>query len=172
MIAPTRSLRFPFVLAAVVAIAACTATDPAPATPTATPAMPPVPPTAEAAPAPTATASATATVSPLPKNLKVAMQGIDEDWKYVEKAIGAPTDLEHFAGAATRIAKVMKLAHDPWEDKETPDFGKFALEAEAAFTELAKKAKAGDAEAVKAMGPTLHKQHCARCHDAYEVVHG
>ena len=45
----------------------------------------------------------------------------------------------------------MKLAYDPWEDKEVPNFGQLAREAEAAFLDLAAKAAAGDATAVKAM---------------------
>jgi hypothetical protein len=121
------------------------------------------------------TAPAAATpVAPLPKSLKVAMQGIEEDWKRIEAGLAANpvTDLAAIAGAAQRVAAVMKLAYDPWDDAEVPDFGKFAREAEAAFHDLAAKAAAGDAAAVKALQPTLQPQHCARCHDAYEAVKG
>jgi hypothetical protein len=127
--------------------------------------------------APVAAAPAAAPVAApaaLPKSLKVAMQGIEEDWKRIEAGLAADpvTDLTAMAVAAERVAAVMKLAYDPWEDKEVPDFGKLAREAEAAFQELAKRAAAGDAAAVKAMQKTLQPQHCARCHDAVEEAKG
>lgn len=101
------------------------------------------------------------------------MKGIEDDWKLIEKGLEAATaDLPAMAKAAERVAAVMKLGYDPFEDKEVPNFAQLARESEAAFLDLAKKAAAGDADGVKAMVKTLQPQHCARCHDAYEEVHG
>ncbi len=101
------------------------------------------------------------------------MKGIEDDWKLVEKGLESATpDLPAMAKAAERVAAVMKLGYDPFEDKEVPNFAQLARESEAAFLDLAKKAAAGDAAGVKAMAKTLQPQHCARCHDAYEEVHG
>lgn len=150
-------------LAFAAAIAACSANPPS-ATPSAAPANP------------TAAAAGASTPAPAaaPKNLKSAMKGIEDDWKRIEAGLASnpASDLAAMAAAAQRVAAVMKLAYDPWEDKEVPDFGKFAREAESALLELAKKAGAGDAAAVKELGKTLQPQHCARCHDAVEAVHG
>lgn len=109
-----------------------------------------------------------------PRTLKAAMKGMEEHWQRIEKGLAADpvVDLKAMATAAQRVAAVMKLAYDPWEDKEVPNFGQLAREAEAAFLDLAAKAAAGDATAVKAMQKTLQPQHCARCHDAFEAVHG
>ena len=102
------------------------------------------------------------------------MKGIEDDFKSIEKALepGATADLKALAAAAERVAAVMKLAYDPWEDKEVPNFGKLAHEAEAAFRAFAAKAAAGDAAVVQELGKTLQPQHCARCHEAVEQVHG
>lgn len=149
----------PAAASAPAATATATAPAPAPAAPAAAP----------AAVAATATATATAT----PKSLKSAMKGIEDDWKLIEKGLEAATaDLPAMAKAAERVAAVMKLGYDPFEDKEVPNFAQLARESEAAFLDLAKKAAAGDADGVKAMVKTLQPQHCARCHDAYEEVHG
>ncbi|MBM3961228.1 MAG: hypothetical protein FJ306_04905 [Planctomycetes bacterium] len=108
-----------------------------------------------------------------PKSLKSAMKGIEDDWKQIEHGLAAATaDLPAMAKAAERVAAVMKLGYDPFEDKEVPNFAQLARESEAAFLDLAKKAAAGDAAGVKAMAKTLQPQHCARCHDACEEVHG
>jgi hypothetical protein len=108
-----------------------------------------------------------------PKDLKSAMKGIEDDWKLIETGLeAASADLPAMAKAAERVAAVMKLGYDPFDDKEVPNFAQFARESEAAFLDLAKKAAAGDAAGVKAMGKTLQPQHCARCHDAYGEVHG
>lgn len=173
-------------LAAAAAIAACSALDrsvptapsapSAPTAPTVTTPSTPAAPTAPAVAAPTVPAVAITPAAPaaaMPKSLKAAMEGIEEDWKLLEKAVAAPAgDLAPVAAAADRVAAVMKLAYDPWEDKEVPGFAKFAREAEAAFRDLAQKARAGDAAAIKELGKTLQPQHCARCHDAVEQVHG
>ncbi len=163
-------------LAAVIAACSAAGETPAPpATPTAV-AIPAAPsaPAAPAAPAIALTPAQPAAGTTAPKTLKAAMKGIEDDWKGLEKALeaGANADLKAVAGAAQRIAAVMKLAYDPWEDKEVPNFGKLAHEAEDAFLELVKKAKAGDAAGVQELGRTLQPQHCARCHDAVEQVHG
>lgn len=152
-------------LAFAAAVAACSANPPSSA-----PSAAPTAPASAAAAAPAAPTPAAA----LPKNLKSAMKGIEDDWKRIEAGLASNPvrDLAAMAAAAQRVAAVMKLAYDPWEDKEVPDFGKFAREAESALLELAKKAGAGDAAAVKEMGKTLQPQHCARCHDAVEAVHG
>lgn len=109
-----------------------------------------------------------------PKTLKAAMKGMEEHWQRIEKSLAANPvgDLQAMATDAQRVAAVMKLAYDPWEDKEVPHFGQLAREAEAAFLDLAAKAADGDATAVKALQKTLQPQHCARCHDAVEAVHG
>lgn len=182
--------RHVFPVAFAVAVAACSALDQgAPTTPslpsTAQPSAPTAPsaPTVPAAPSPAiaapsvpaAVGAPAAGSSPAaPKTLKAAMKGIEDDWKLLEQQLAAPAamDLAKMAVAADRVAAVMKLAHDPWEDKEVPDFAKFARESEAAFLDLATKARAGDADAIKALAKTLQPQHCARCHDAYEQVHG
>lgn len=121
-----------------------------------------------------ADAAVTAAPKPLPKSLKKAMKDIEEDWHCIEQALDSdPTkDLQSLATAAVRCAEVMKLAYDPFEDKEVPDFAKLAREAEAGLQEFAKAAAAGDGETVRKLGTTLHKQHCVRCHDAVEEVHG
>jgi hypothetical protein len=150
------------------AVAAQPAAPSAPAAPAA-----PIAPLAAvpaAAPTPTTT---TATATAAPKSLKSAMQGIEDDCKQIEQGLVAVTaDLPAMAKAAERVAAVMKLGYDPFEDKDVPNFAQLAREAEAAFLDLAKKAAAGDAAGVKAMAKTLQPQHCARCHDAYEEVHG
>lgn len=147
------------------AAATSPASSAAPAT-TATPAAPAAP---NAAAAPVAAATPPAA----PKSLKSAMKGIEDDWKRIEKGLeAAAPDLPEMAKAAERVAAVMKLGYDPFEDKEVPNFAQLARESEAAFLDLAKKAAAGDAAGVKAMAKTLQPQHCARCHDAYEEVHG
>ncbi|MFO1076800.1 MAG: hypothetical protein U1E73_03640 [Planctomycetota bacterium] len=131
-----------------------------------------------AAPAPVAAPPAPVVAEPaaaqLPKSLKSAMKGIEDDWHVIEKALeGDPSgELPAIAAAATRCAGVMKLAYDPWEDKEVPDFAKFAHEAESALLDFAKAAGAGDAATVRELGKTLQPNHCARCHDAVEEVHG
>jgi hypothetical protein len=157
------TLRCVSLLAYAAVVVACSAVPEAPPVPNVPSTSAPVAPVAPVA---------VATEAPKPKSLKAAMEGIEEDWHLLEKQVVQASDLPATAAAAERIAKVMHLAYDPWEDKEVPDFGKLAREAEAAFLELAKKAAAGDAEAVKAMGKTLQLQHCARCHDAVEAVHG
>lgn len=174
-----RTTSLTFLLAYAALIAACTATGDAPKVPLA-PAAPstaaPTAPSAPKAPAVALTPAAPATAAPAagPKNLKSAMKGIEDDWKAIEDALapGATTDLKALAVAAERVAAVMKLAYDPWEDKEVPNFGKFAHEAEDAFRAFAAKAKAGDAAGVQELGKKLQPQHCARCHDAVEQVHG
>lgn len=189
--------RYVFPVAFAVAVAACSALDSTPTTPsmpsTAQPSAPNAPTAPSAPTAPTAPSAPTvptvpaapsvpaAVVTPSagsaaapPKTLKAAMKGIEDDWKLLEQQLAAPAamDLAKMAVAADRVAAVMKLAHDPWEDKEVPDFAKFARESEAAFLDLATKARGGDADAIKALAKTLQPQHCARCHDAYEQVHG
>lgn len=154
-------------------VAACSSIE-TPATPSA-PATPNQPSTDVVPAAPTAAAAtAIATTNDAkPKNLKSAMKGIEDDWKLIEKGLAAATtELPAMAKAAERVAAVMKLGYDPFEDKEVPNFAQLARESEAAFVDLAKKAAAGDAAGVKAMAKTLQPQHCARCHDAYEEVHG
>lgn len=162
------TLRCVFLLAYAAAVVACSATTEVPPVPNPSAVDPVAVPSVPAVPVQTAAAAASAT----PKSLKAAMEGIEEDWHLVEKQVLAPNDLPAVAKAAERIAKVMHLAYDPWEDKEVPEFAKLAREAEAAFVELAQRATAGEAEAVKTMGKTLQSQHCARCHDAVEAVHG
>lgn len=121
-------------------------------------AAPPAPPTAPVA---------------KPKSLKKAMQAIEDDWHHIEGLLADPAkDLPGLAAAATRVAAAMKLGYDTFEDKEVPDFAQLAKAAEAALLDLAQKATAGDHDAIKAMRPTLQPQHCARCHDAVEEVHG
>lgn len=117
---------------------------------------------------------ATAPAEPLPESLKKGMKRIEEDWKLVEEALKAnpPANLPAVAAAATKIAGAMHLAYDPFEDKEVPNFATFAKEAEQAFLQLAEDAKNGRAAAVAERGKTLMDQHCARCHDAVEAVHG
>ena len=66
----------------------------------------------------------------------------------------------------------MKLAYDPFEDKEVPQFATYAREAEAALKAFGAAAAKGAADQVKELGKTLQSQHCARCHDAVEKVHG
>lgn len=129
-------------------------------------------PTAAAQPAP-APQPATATAVK-PKDLKSAMKGIEDDWKHIEELLDADpaTDLPGIAKAAVRIAGVMRLGYDTFEDKEVPKFATYAREAEAAFVDLAAKATAGNADAIRALKATLQPQHCARCHDAVEEVHG
>ncbi len=176
-----RNPRIVVVLAYAALIAACTATADAPnlqAPPS--PSAPAAPTTLAVPAAPAVTSLATeslataATTAPAPKNLKSAMKGIEDDFKLIEKALepGATADLKSVAAAAERVAAVMKLAYDPWEDKEVPNFGKFAHEAEDAFRAFAAKAAAGDAAGVQQLGKTLQPQQCARCHDAVEQVHG
>ena len=192
--------RYVFPAAFAVAIAACSALDrnlptapgmpSAPSQPTApsvpSASLPSAPTQPEATTAPSTTiappaisatvpsTSAASAAPAAPKTLKSAMKGIEEDWKLLEQQLAAPAtmDLAKMAVAADRVAAVMKLAYDPWEDKEVPDFAKFARESEGAFLDLAAKARGGDAEAIKALAKTLQPQHCARCHDAYEHVHG
>ncbi len=154
-------------------VAACSSVQEQP-TVAAQPAAPTAP-AASAAPAAPAAPIAPVAAAPTaaPKSLKSAMKGIDDDWKQIEQGLAAATaDLPAMAKAAERVAAVMKLGYDPFEDKEVPNFAQLARESEAAFLDLAKKAAAGDAAGVKAMAKTLQPQHCARCHDAYEEVHG
>lgn len=126
---------------------------------------------AAAPPAPPAAAVAAPVAKP--KSLKKAMQAIEDDWHHIEGLLADPAkDLPGLAAAATRVAAAMKLGYGTFEDTEVPDFAKLAREAEAALLELAQKATAGDGDAIKAMRPTLQPQHCARCHDAVEEVHG
>ena len=166
-------MRHPYLcafLAFVAVVAACSSVQEQPAAPPA--ASPPAAPAAAPA-APTTPAAAPAAAAAAPKSLKSAMKGIEDDWKQVEKGLeAAAPDLPALAKAAERVAAVMKLGYDPFEDKEVPNFAQLARESEAAFLDLAKKAAAGDAAGVKAMAKTLQPQHCARCHDAYEEVHG
>ena len=147
--------RFVLFFAAVV-IAACSATEPAPK--------------------PAAAGSPAATTAPagVPKSLKAAMEGIEEDWKAIEKAIetGALGDGKALGASAERCAAVMKLAYDPFEDKDVPQFATYAREAEAALKAFGAAAAKGAADEVKELGKTLQSQHCARCHDAVEKVHG
>jgi hypothetical protein len=169
-------------LAFAAVVAACSSTADqapqpvAPATPAAA-AQPATPAVAVAPAQPAAVAVAPVAAAPAaaaqPKSLKSAMKGIEDDWKLIEKGLESATpDLAAMAKAAERVAAVMKLGYDPFEDKEVPNFAQLARESEAAFLDLAKKAAAGDAAGVKAMQKTLQPQHCARCHDAYEEVHG
>lgn len=139
---------------AALVIAACSATEPV------------------AQPAPVA--APVATGSAAPKSLKAAMEGIEEDWKAIEKVIetGSLGDGKAVAAAAERCAAVMKLACDPFEDKEVPQFATYAREAEAALQAFGAAAAKGAADQWKELGKTLHTQHCARCHDAVEKVHG
>lgn len=162
--------RFFVAITVALVIAACSAQPSAPPTP----AAPAAPAAASATPVPAAVVQPAAPAAAAPKTLKAAMQGMEDDWKLIEKQLAANEvgDLPAMAVAARRVAAVMKLAYDPWDDKEVPDFGKLAREAEAAFLDLAAKAAAGDAAAVKAFAKTLQPQHCARCHDAFEAVHG
>lgn len=171
-------MRHPYLcafLAFAALVAACSSVQEAPAV-AAQPAAPSAPaaPIATVAATPAATPAPTpATATAAPKSLKSAMKGIDDDWKQIEQGLaGATADLPAMAKAAERVAAVMKLGYDPFEDKEVPNFAQLARESEAAFLDLAKKAAAGDAAGVKAMAKTLQPQHCARCHDAYEEVHG
>lgn len=124
--------------------------------------------------APPPPAPAPAPVAETPKSLKKAMKTIEDDWHHVEELLDADPakDLPGIAAAARRMAAVMKLGYDTFEDKEVPDFATMAKDAEAAMLDLAQRAAAGDAAAIKALQPTLQKQHCARCHDAVEEVHG
>ncbi len=155
-------------LAATVAVVACSSQDPQA--------------TGASAPAPvTATATATTTVAvaaaPAHKTLKAAMKAIEEDWKAVEGAIdqlkkGAAPDLAATEAAARRVAQAMHAAHDPFEDKEVPNFATMAKEAEAALNAFADHAKNGKQDAMKEIGKTLQDQHCARCHDATEEAKG
>jgi hypothetical protein len=165
-------MRHPYLcafLAFATLVAACSSVEEQPAV-----AAQPAAPIAPVAAVPAATPTpATATTTAAPKSLKSAMQGIEDDWKQIEQGLAAATaDLPAMAKAAERVAAVMKLGYDPFEDKEVPNFAQLARESEAAFLDLAKKAAAGDAAGVKAMAKTLQPQHCARCHDAYEEVHG
>ena len=166
-------------------VAACSSLDNPPAAPsTATADAVPSKPASDVVPAtpgvpatPTAAATAATAVATTnatkPKDLKSAMKGIEDDWKLIEAGLeAASADLPAMAKAAERVAAVMKLGYDPFDDKEVPNFAQFARESEAAFLDLATKAAAGDAAGVKAMGKTLQPQHCARCHDAYGEVHG
>jgi hypothetical protein len=126
-----------------------------------------------AAPAPESPAPAAAQ-APAPKSLKAAMEGIEKDFELIEKGLAANPvgDLRAIAGAAERCAAVMKLAYDPWEDKEVPKFAQYAREAESALLKLAMEAGQGHADLARDLGKTLQAQHCARCHDAVEQVHG
>lgn len=129
----------------------------------------------QAEPAPRTTpAVPVASAAAKPKNLKSAMKTIEDDWKHVEALLdGDPAqDLPGITAAAARIAAVMRLGYDTFEDKEVPNFATYAREAEAAFVDLGAKATAGDAAAIKALKESLQPQHCARCHDAVEEVHG
>jgi mono/diheme cytochrome c family protein len=112
--------------------------------------------------------------APVPKSLKAAMQGIEEDARLLGDAFGAGElpELGAAAAAAGRIADVMRFAYELWEDKEVPDFAKYARESEAAFLQMSKDAAAGRADAVRELGKTLMDQHCARCHDAVEEAKG
>lgn len=163
-------MRHPYLcafLAFATLVAACSSVEEQPAV-----AAQPAAPIAPVAAVPAATPTP-ATTTAAPKSLKSAMQGIEDDWKQIEQGLAAATaDLPAMAKAAERVAAVMKLGYDPFEDKEVPNFAQLARESEAAFLDLAKKAAAGDAAGVKAMAKTLQPQHCARCHDAYEEVHG
>ena len=148
----------PFVT--VVALVACSSqpVDPAPAADS-TPAT-------AAAPAPTQ-----------PKSLKSAMKAIEEDWKAVEATIsqlqkGADAELAGTEAAARRVAQAMHFAHDPFEDKEVPNFATMAKEAEAALNAFADGCKQGDKAKLTDLGKTLQEQHCARCHDATEEAKG
>jgi len=102
------------------------------------------------------------------------MKSIEEDFKLIEKAIetGSLGDAKALAAAAEKCAAVMKLGYDKYEDKEVPDFAKLAREAEAALKQFGSEAAQGHADNVKQLGKTLQAQHCARCHDAVEKVHG
>lgn len=102
------------------------------------------------------------------------MKGIEDDWHAIEKAIETGTlgDGKALAAAAERCAAVMHLAYDPFEDKEVPNFATYAREAEAAFRAFAAEAAKGATERAMGLGKTLSTQHCARCHDAVEQVHG
>jgi hypothetical protein len=112
--------------------------------------------------------------APAPKSLKAAMEGIEDDWHLIEKGLEANPlgDLRAMAAAAERCAAVMKLAYDPWEDKEVPNFAQYAREAESALLKFAMEAGQGHADLARDLGKTLQAQHCARCHDAVEQVHG
>lgn len=162
-----RSVRSVLLLAGVAIVVGCNATE---SKPTSTP--PPAP------SAPATTTIPAAAVQPAKDakpadTLKSAMKAMEDDWTLIEKSLAAPpADLTGIAKAAEHVAVVMKLAHTRFEDKEVPKFAEFGREAEAAFLDLAKKAKAGDADAIKALAKTLQPQHCARCHDAVEAVHG
>ena len=154
-------------LASALVIAACSAAPKAEAAPQ---------PTAKpAAAAPAATAPAVAAPAAAGKKpLKTAMKSIEEDFKLIEKAIetGSLGDTKALAAAAEKCAAVMKLGYDKYEDKEVPNFAKLAREAEAALLQYGREAAQGHADKVKELGKTLQAQHCARCHDAVNEVHG
>jgi hypothetical protein len=150
-------------LASALVIAACSAA----------PKTEPVPPPA-AKPVQVVAAPTNPPAAPSKKPLKTAMKSIEEDFKLIEKAIetGSLGDSKALAAAAEKCAAVMKLGYDKYEDKEVPDFAKFARESEAALKVFAQEAAQGHADTVKQLGKTLQAQHCARCHDAVEKVHG
>lgn len=121
-----------------------------------------------------ADSGADAPKEPAPVSLKEGMKRMEEDWKHIEESLKAnpPSDLPGLAAAATKVAAAMHLAYDPFEDKEVPNFATFAREAEQALLQFADDARNGRAEAVAERGKSLQEQHCARCHDATEEVHG
>ncbi|MFM1871354.1 MAG: hypothetical protein RL398_776 [Planctomycetota bacterium] len=154
-------------------VVACTSADPV-ATSTPPAATQPAQP-AQQAPQTAAQPVVAAAVAPVFKSLKSAMKSMDDDWKAVEKAIESDlqgTDLAALAKSAAHVSAIMKLAYDPFEDKEVPDFAKLAKEAEAGLMDFAKAAEAGDLAKLRELGKKLQSQHCARCHDAVEEVHG
>ena len=108
------------------------------------------------------------------KSLKSAMKGIEEDFKLIEKAIetGSLGDQKALGAAADRCAAVMKLGYSTFEDKEVPNFATYSREAEAALSKFGQAATQGQTDKVLELGKTLQVQHCARCHDAVEKVHG
>lgn len=161
-------------LAYAAAIAACSATPANPPSPPAPAAAAPTQPTAAPAPVVAAPVVVAPVVAAKATTLKAAMNGMEEAWKLIEKALAAnpPTNLPAVANAAVEVAGVMRLAHAEFEDKAVPNFATLAREAEAAFLDLSKKASLGDGPGVKAHEKTLQPQHCARCHDAVEAVHG
>lgn len=165
-------------------VVACTSADPV-ASSTTPAAAQPAQPEAQATPVaqpdtqpaaqPVAQPVVAAAVAPAFKSLKSAMKSMDDDWKAVEKAIETDlqgADLAALAKSAAHVSAIMKLAYDPFEDKEVPDFAKLAKEAEAGLMDFAKAAEAGDLAKLRELGKKLHSQHCARCHDAVEEVHG
>ncbi len=147
--------RLALFLVSALVIAACSSTAPV--------TQPVTPPAGEAAVAAAAQ-----------KTLKSAMKGIEEDFKLIEKAIesGSLGDAKGLGAAASRCAAVMKLGYTTFEDKEVPNFATYSREAEAALSKFSEAATQGQTDKVMELGKTLQVQHCARCHDAVEKVHG